>query len=299
MMQDRRAGPARAREVRWRGARVGLWVAVLLCMVGWPQCSSQAQDGSQQARVERQSQETVLEPAHSRVAAMVSLLRQTARDTGSVTQSPLPSSQQLGISAAPASTPFGRPGGRRGLQSRALRMLEDLAALVLPNAAMRPTAVAPRPVGGVASQFRRSGGWVDTYVCLLNMARDGLHAERLRQEGFEKGEDGERRTELDTCRSGLDQIERDLDAALQDRAAIAHSLGVWERIGQLIDGQSLEAEAEARHDVQAKATTNVDRLRADRRQNDLNIRGLKVNFFAAPFDRIFHIGACCLAMYRH
>lgn len=130
--------------------------------------------------------------------------------------------------------------------------------------------------------MHRSGGWVDTYLCLLGKAHKGLHAERLRHEALERDEDGGWQTEISQCRSRLEMIEQDLANAAQDNAAIAHSLRVWERIDQ---GVGVEALAKAPHDAHVKATANIKRLQGEKLRNDLVIRGLQV-WFQCPIMQI-------------
>ena len=169
--------------------------------------------------------------------------------------------------------------GRRGLESGALRMLRNLATLVLPYTRAQPSRRWRDNAKGV-------GGWAETYLCLLNRVQEGLRAERASVEDREHVTDAERKSTIQGCRAELAQIHRAIADASRTSAAMDHSMRVWQRISRGPDhrrggsGGSLV-------DDGSKANAIVERLKADRLQNAFAIRSLQVMLCVMP---------CCVSL---
>jgi hypothetical protein len=169
---------------------------------------------------------------------------------------------------------------RRGLQSSALRMLNDLARLFVPR-----EATLPRVYAEFQSQRRGAenmpGGWAETYICLLYRTHQNLRAERLRQESLERTEQGDAQRELSACQSHLSQIQETLIKATQDKIAIGPSLRALQRREEQWRGMSPESPSNSQ--AQEASAANVKRLQADRLRSETHVRGLQVLCVVSSF----------------
>ena len=278
------SGPGDSAPRAGRRRRLCVQAAALLLVLGWPVCGSEDSEGRVAARdpgLDRRGAAVhtpggavkvmnvgALRP-HERLLSVVrdaniSLGQVTPQDAGSdaKTQTPRTSQRQPGRQ-------------RRGLQSSALRMLNDLARLFLPRAATLPRVHAEFQSQGRGAGHR-PGGWAETYICLLHRAQQNLRAERLRQEALERTEQGDAQRELSTCQSHLSQIQENLIRATQDKSAIGQSLRAWQRREEQMRGLSTESLSDSQAKEASESAANVKRLQADRLRIETHVRGLQV-----------------------
>jgi len=267
---------------RQRPVRVpALALLLLLLLLGWPVCGSEESEGR---TVVRPPQHEGAAPGldgrgaagptpGGAAAVMLARLRHPASGT-------LPSSAGADAATMQAPSAVRRQPSRqrRGLQSNALRMLHDLAQLVLPRA-----ATLPRVHAEVQAQRKSAehapGGWAEAYICLLHRTQRELRAERLREEELERKEQGNAQDQISACRSRLSQIQEALVQATRDKTAIGRSLRKWQQMDLQGPGEeSRGTSPQSPRDIDAEpdAATTVQRLQADRLRSETHVRGLQV-----------------------
>lgn len=269
------------RVARSSRTRMTVWAVLVLCVCGWPLCGSEDSETSQPTLGGLSADRLRQGKSVSRsVAAMVGQLRQDSPE-GRSGSGAVPSTMSLDThgdtgSNAPMRAPVSsrRHSTRRGLQSSALRMLNNLAEFVLPQSGAKLSGIFAKMSGQQRSGGgkRRLKGWAELYVCHLHNLHEGLSASRLREEELERKENGEVRSEIRVCRSELAQIQKKLANVVQDAAAIGHSLRVWQRIGQGLESRETSSSSS---DSVAKAAANVQRLKSERLGNELDARALQ------------------------